>query len=71
MSLDLPVEKIAFIAIASLGFVIAIATVIFKKITWGQVRYIGLKKVNFVWVNVVYGLVLFAGGYGIISTIMD
>ena len=71
MFLDLPVEKIAFVAIAILGFIIAVDTVIFKRIKWGKARWMGIPKDKFFWMNVIYSLVLFAGGYNIVSTVMD
>lgn len=71
MFLDLPVEKIVFVSIAILGFIIAVVTVILKRIKWGQARYMGIPKDKFFWMNVIYSLVLFAGGYGIVSTVMD
>ena len=71
MFLDLPVEKIVFVAIAILGFMIAIIIVKRNGLTWEQVRVMGITESGFRWMKVVYGLVLFAGGCGIVSTAMD
>lgn len=68
---DLPVEKIVFVVIAALGFMVAIATVALKKVEWFKARRMGIPLAIFAWMNAVYGLVLFEGAYGVVSTIMD
>lgn len=41
------------------------------KITFGEARYMGITKVLFFWVNIIYGLVLFEAAYGVVSFLLD
>lgn len=42
-----------------------------NKITFGQAKYMGISKVLFSWMNVIYGLVLFEAAYGVVSFFFD
>ena len=58
------------ILLAAVGLCLAIQ-INRKKITWGQARRMGIPMAIFFWMNMIYGLVLFEGAYGIVSVVLD
>ena len=73
MSAILSLENVFYVVwiiLAAIG--LYLATQLYrKKIEWPQARRMGIPMTIFAWMNVIYGLVLFEGVYGVVSVILD
>lgn len=73
MPANLPLEYVFYavwIILAAIGLYLAIQ-VYRNRISWGQARRMGIPMAAFAWMNLIYGLVLFEGAYGLVSVILD
>ena len=73
MSPDTYLVSIFYAVLIFLGLLgLAIAIQVFRKrLSWGAARRMGVPMTIFIWMNAIYGLVLFEGAYGLVSIILE
>ena len=73
MSPDPYLVSIFYAVLIFLGLLgLAIAIQVFRKrLSWGAARRMGVPMTIFFWMNVIYGLVLFEGAFGLVSIILE
>lgn len=73
MPTNLSLEHVFYavwIILAATGLYLAIQ-LYRKKIEWPRARRMGIPMAIFIWMNIIYGLVLFEGAFGVVSVIFD